>query len=86
MKVHTRVANDLERKEHKLVIIETEEKVYKLDYKNGFALISLLKDADSFKAFDDICLDFKSSNELEEFLSSNGIKYWRISPLLSVFA
>lgn len=75
MKVHTRVANDLEREEHKLVIIETEEKVYKLDYKNGFALISLLKDADSFKAFDDICLDFKSNKEFEAYLTSNNIKY-----------
>lgn len=75
MKVHTRVANDKERSEHKLVIIETEEKVYELDYRNAFALISSLKDADSFKVFDDMCLNFKSNKELEAYLTANNIKY-----------
>ena len=75
MLVHTRAGNDKERKENKFVIIETESKVYNLDCKNGFVLISLLKDAEDFKPFDDMCKDFKSNDDLEAYLKSHNIKF-----------
>ncbi len=75
MIVHTRVANEKERNDNKLVIIETEEKVYSLDYRNSFAFISSLKDADSFKVFDDMCKDFKSNKDLEAYFDANNVKY-----------
>lgn len=75
MKVNVRVANDQERQEHKLVVIEAEGKIYNLNYRNAFAFISSLEGDEDFKPFIKRCEKYESAKELEDYFEKHNIKF-----------